>query len=201
MHIQDWKKDVFTVPNLLSLLRLLLIPVYITLYLRAVTPEQYQLAAMIIALSCLTDALDGMIARRWNMISILGKVLDPAADKLTQFALTVCLSLRYPPLKPVLFLFLVKEILQLVLGAAYLHRGKILPGALMTGKVCTTVLFFSLTGLVLFPQVPSAVVTSLAIVNFFFLAISFASYLSAYLGKHPILQDLNPDRSQQRWSE
>ena len=102
MHIKDWKKEVFTIPNLLSLFRLALIPVYIYIYLGATETYQYITAGTIMAVSCLTDLIDGKVARRFNMVSTLGKILDPLADKITQFTLTVCLSLKHPQLFPVL---------------------------------------------------------------------------------------------------
>ena len=94
MFSWNWKKEILTVPNLLSLFRLALIPVYISAYLRAQTGQDHALAAGILAVSCLTDLLDGIIARRFHMISHVGKVLDPLADKLTQLALFLCLSTR-----------------------------------------------------------------------------------------------------------
>ena len=82
MHIKDWKKEVFTIPNLLSLFRLALIPVYIYIYLGATETYQYITAGTIMAVSCLTDLIDGKVARRFNMVSTLGKILDPLADKI-----------------------------------------------------------------------------------------------------------------------
>lgn len=193
MHFNDWKRDILTIPNLLSLFRLGLIPVYVCLYLNAREPVQYYTAGAILAVSCLTDAVDGKIARHFHMISTLGIILDPLADKITQFALTLCLSFRYPALNPVLLLFIVKELFQLILGAVNLSRGKMLPGALMTGKICTTVLFVSLTGLVLFPNVNDTAVQIIAATDSFFLLISFISYLFAYLGRDPKVRDLNQE--------
>ena len=191
MFMKSWKKEILTIPNLLSLFRLGLIPVYIQLYLRAREPVQFYTAGMIMALSCLTDLVDGKIARQFNMVSTLGKILDPLADKITQFTLTVCLSLKYPVLNPVLALFVGKELIQLALGAFYLCRGKMLSSALMAGKICTTVLFISLISLVLFPGIPDAAVKAIAIGNSVFLVISFVSYLLAYFGRTPQIKDLD----------
>ena len=95
MHIKDWKKEVFTIPNLLSLFRLALIPVYIYIYLGATETYQYITAGTIMAVSCLTDLIDGKVARRFNMVSTLGKILDPLADKvLVITALTVFVELK-----------------------------------------------------------------------------------------------------------
>ena len=183
MFIKDWKKEVFTIPNILSVFRILLIPIYIVIYLNAREPADYHLAAFILAASCLTDGIDGFIARRFNMISRLGKFLDPLADKLTQLALTICLSIRYAVLRPVLILFLIKEHFQLFATIFYLRRGKMLGGALIAGKVCTTVLFVSLIALVLFPQLDLRTVKLISMIDFVFLVNAFVSYVLAFFGK------------------
>ena len=192
MFIKDWKKEVFTIPNMLSLFRLVLIPIYVVIYLNATELREYFIAAAILAVSCLTDMIDGKIARHFNMISTLGKILDPIADKATQFTLTLCLSIKYPVLRFVLVLFVIKEGFQGIVGLVNLKRGKILPGALMAGKVCTTILFISLILLVLLPDLNEAWVNSIAIVDFLFLAYAFIRYIFAYYGKNAKIQDMNP---------
>ena len=191
MYIKDWKKEVFTIPNLLSLFRLALIPVYITVYLNAEEDWQYYVAGAILAVSCVTDLIDGKIARRFHMISTVGKVLDPLADKATQFTLTLCLSVHYPVLRPVLVLFVIKEGFQLIVGIIHFRKGKMLPGALMAGKICTTILFVSLIALVLFPGIPRGAVNAIALVDTGFLIFSFISYILAYFGKNTKVQDMD----------
>ena len=159
MPIKDWKKEVFTIPNFLSLFRFCLIPLYVYLYLTAEDMAHYIAAGVVLTLSCLTDLIDGKIARKFNMVSTLGMLLDPIADKATQFSLTLCLSLRYPVLYPVLGLFVIKESFQLIACIIAYSNGKMLPGALLIGKVCTTVLFVSLIFLVLFPDIPGSAVS------------------------------------------
>lgn len=193
MFIKDWKKEVFSIPNLLSLFRLALIPVYAYIYLNATETYHYIIAGTIMAVSCITDMIDGKIARRYNMVTTLGKILDPLADKITQFTLTLCLSLEHPVLMPVLALFVVKEIFQLVMGILHLCKGRMLPGALMAGKICTTVLFVSLIALVLFPNIPPVAVDLIAVIDGVFLAISFVSYILAYFGKNRKVQDLGTE--------
>lgn len=193
MFIKDWKKEIFTIPNLLSLFRLVLIPVYAYIYLHATEDWQYLIAGTIMAVSCITDMIDGKIARRFHMISTLGKILDPLADKITQFTLTLCLSLKYPILHPVLALFVIKEIFQVIVGIIHLRRGKMLPGALLAGKVCTTILFISLIALVLFPNMNPRLVNGIALVDSIFLSISFVSYILAYFGKNTKVQDMKTE--------
>ena len=81
----------------------------------------------------------------------------------------------------------------MTLGILNLMHGKILPGALPAGKISTAVLFVSLVILVLFPEMNAGTVEAIAIVDGIFLTASFFCYLIAYCGKHPLLQDLNPD--------
>lgn len=191
MYIKDWKKEIFTVPNLLSMFRLVMIPFYVAIYLNATSAYEFIAAGSIMAVSCITDLIDGKIARRFHMVSTLGKILDPLADKVTQLTLSLCLSLKYPVLYPMLALFLIKELFQLIVGFLHLRKGKMLPGALMAGKVCTAILFISLIGLVLFPNIDPILVDFIAVTDTIFLAISFISYVLAYFGKNRKVQDLN----------
>ena len=173
-----FKKDIFTIPNLLSLLRLALVPVFATVYLDT---ENIRLATGILTFSCLTDLLDGFIARRFHMISNLGKFLDPLADKITQLAVMLCLPIRYPLVKTLIPLFLTKEITQCALAYFHFRKGKQLDGALWAGKISTAVLFLSLIILMALPAMPMPLVKALVITEALFLIISLACYLSAYL--------------------
>ena len=192
MIIKDWKKDFFTIPNMLSLFRLLLIPVYIVIYLNAGEDiTRYYIAGGILAVSCLTDMVDGQIARHFNMISTIGKILDPFADKMTQFALILCLVIRYTVLIPLVVLFFVKELFQLIAGIFTLRKGKMLTGALITGKVSTAVLFVSLIVLVMFPDINPMAVTIIAWVDFALLAIAFLHYAITYFTHGKMIQKLD----------
>ena len=188
----DWKKEVFTIPNILSLLRLLLIPVYVIIYLNASQPREYFIAGTILTVSCLTDLIDGQIARRFNMVSNLGKVLDPFADKATQFALILCLSVKYRSMFYVLFLFLTKEFFQLVLAWSQFRRGKVLSGALAAGKICTALLFLSLILLVLLPNLKDKIINIIVLVDLLCLSFAFIQYVFAFLGKNAKVQDFEP---------
>ena len=190
MIIKDWKKDLFTIPNMLSFFRLLLIPVYVIIYLNATMPAHYFTAAAILAVSCTTDLIDGQIARRFNMISTVGKFLDPLADKATQFTLTLCLAIRHPVLWTLAALFVLKEGFQLIAGILTFRNGKMLTGALITGKICTAILFVSLILMVLLPDLPSGTVAGITLVDSLFMLVSFAHYGFTYWKKTPMIQDI-----------
>ena len=81
----EWKMNI---PNALSLFRMALLPVFVILYLYSADYGSLIYWAFgILILSGLTDSIDGIIARRFNQITDLGKLLDPMADKLTQLRL------------------------------------------------------------------------------------------------------------------
>lgn len=193
MIIKDWKREIFTIPNLLSLFRLILIPVYVVIYLNADNESDYYLAAGILAVSCLTDMIDGKIARHFNMISTLGKVLDPIADKATQFTLIVCLAIEYPTLRFLAVLFFVKECFQIVAAGISYKKGRILKGALFAGKICTTVLFISLIVLVMFPHINSKIVSIITLTDIIFVMIAFVDYIVAYSRKGNYFQSIEDD--------
>ena len=134
--------------------RILLIPVFCVVYLRADTPGEKYLAAAILLISTVTDFLDGKIARHFHMITEVGKFLDPVADKLTHAAVALCLAFHYPLMRWLIFLMVIKEGFMAVMGAWNLKHGQKLNGAKWFGKVCTATLFLLLLVLVVFPWIP-----------------------------------------------
>lgn len=178
---------------MLSLFRLCLIPVYVLIYLNASQPSHYFLSAAILAVSCLTDLIDGKIARHFNMISTVGKILDPLADKATQFTLIVCLAVRYSILWYLVVFFVIKESFQLIAGGITLRKGKMLTGALLAGKICTTVLFLSLIIMVMIPTLSPKVVTVVAHIDGGFMLVSFIQYIRAYYGKNKKIHDITEE--------
>ena len=145
------KKDIFTIPNGLSLFRLLLVPVIVWLYCKA---GKHNAALGVVALSGLTDIADGYIARHFNMVSDVGKVLDPIADKLTQAALLFSLATRYRVLYWVIALFVVKELMQGILGLMTLKLTDTVNSARWYGKVSTGVFYGVMMALILFDTIP-----------------------------------------------
>ncbi|HOA34462.1 MAG TPA: CDP-alcohol phosphatidyltransferase family protein, partial [Clostridiales bacterium] len=83
----DLLTNIWTVPNILTMIRIILVPIFAVLFLKG----SYIPALVVLLLSGLTDFFDGKIARRFNQISELGKILDPIADKFTQITIAVLL--------------------------------------------------------------------------------------------------------------
>lgn len=127
-----------TIPNVLTIMRIGMIPVFIWLYS---FQQSYELAALVLLISGLTDILDGMIARKFNMISDLGKFLDPVADKLTQASILVCLSVRYPMMLWIFGLMFVKELYAFYSGLQVVKKTGVVLGAQWHGKAATVLLY------------------------------------------------------------
>lgn len=142
--------NIVTVPNALSILRLALVPVFLVLLIT----DQDLWALAILVVSSATDFLDGLIARRFNQISRLGQLLDPAADRLFIFASLVGLSVRQ--VIPLWFVVVIiaREVLLAGIGLVLLrHRFAPLPVHSL-GKLATFCLFIALPLLLLGQVVP-----------------------------------------------
>ena len=132
------KHKIVTIPNALSLFRLCLIPVIIWLYVGC---QRYFLAMYILLLSGLTDIADGIIARKFNMVSDFGKAFDPIADKLTQIAILICLVSRFPNMLLPLVILVVKEIFIGLTSLLVIRKSGQVLGANWHGKVTTVLLY------------------------------------------------------------
>ena len=141
---------VFTLPNVLTLFRLLLIPLFVHFFFAA--PDTHA-ALFVLTLSALSDILDGAIARHFHMESDFGRFLDPLADKLTQAALLLCLSLRYHSVGFLLGLLLIKELAMLSFALLTLQRTDGVHSARWHGKLNSSLLELSLA-LMLLPHFP-----------------------------------------------
>lgn len=151
---ESMKKDIFSIPNILSFIRILLIPLFAWLYLTAGTSGEYYLAAAVVVASGITDFLDGQIARRCNMITEFGKFLDPLADKLTQGTLFLCIAINYPLMWILLAIWLLKDGFMAVMGLVLLKTKQTkLDGARWYGKVCTAIIYVAVLALLFFPGV------------------------------------------------
>ncbi len=164
--VSPYENRIITIPNILSVFRILLLPLFVYLYLHAETTWEFLRAAIVLAVSALTDLADGKIARRFNMISKLGKVLDPIADKLTHITIAFCLCWQIPQMIYVFILLLIKELsmMFMALYGTFRKNKKIWDSAQWYGKVCTTIVFVIFIVLALFPQIPTPVINTLLII-------------------------------------
>lgn len=181
---KDWKKEYFSIPNLMGYFRIILIPVYLIIYINAKDVKDYALAALILLLSAITDFFDGKIARKFDMITEWGKVLDPIADKLTQGIVVISLIIRYDFMGLVLIVFLAQQIIQGVLGLVFIQKTGIVEGAQMFGKVSTAFLDFMIVLLVLWVDIPRKIALTLMTISIFLMTNSLLRYVDYYTRKY-----------------
>ena len=133
-----------TIPNALSVLRILIIPFFAWYFLH----DQLGIAVALLVLSGLSDCVDGLIARKLNQVTELGKMLDPFADKLTQGVVALCLAVKFPVIGPLLLLFIVKEVVMLCCAFGLLKKKKRPCAAQWYGKVATVMFYVSVAAIV-----------------------------------------------------
>lgn len=131
-------KKVWTIPNVLSMIRIGLVPLIIYLYL--CTNFRY-VVGILILMSGLTDIVDGYIARHFNQVSDLGKVLDPIADKLTLISILSCVAYKHTYFIIILGAEVVKDFIVCLSGLYRVHKNKTIHCADWEGKVCTFTIY------------------------------------------------------------
>lgn len=169
------KQRILTVPNILSLLRLALIPLFVGCYARG----ENAATALLLVLSGLTDVLDGWYARRFGAVSDLGKALDPAADKLTQAAMLAMLISRHPQMLLPFVLLVVKELLAAVTGLLIIRRTGIVPSAVWHGKLTTLLLYTLMLTHVIWKDIPPALSNTMTTVCLAMMLYSMAAYAAS----------------------
>lgn len=174
--------DLFKIPNILCYLRILMVPLFLYLYFTAQSSSDYYVATLIVMLSGLTDFLDGQIARRCNMITDLGRIIDPVADKLMQLAMLVALTFSIKYMYLLVILLVVKEVVTSLMGYIILKSiRRRLNGAKWYGKVCTATLYVVMLILVAFPGINSGVQNVLLVICAAGLFLSFIMYMRLYV--------------------
>lgn len=137
--IKRKSKEIFTIPNLLSILRIILILPFSIYFLN----DEYIMAAVMLILSGTTDMFDGMIARKFDQITKLGAMLDPIADKLTLAVVVICVGMKFKVVMPLVVILVVKEVSMLLAGVFLIIKHKTPPASKWYGKVATVVFYVS----------------------------------------------------------
>lgn len=175
-------KWVWNIPNILSIIRLLLVPVIAYTYLISEKEPGYLIwAAICLAVSGITDVVDGIIARKFNQITEIGKVLDPTADKLTQLTVLVCLTIRHLELLPIMVICLCKEVCQIVGGILMLGQGEKMRQSKWFGKMATVVFYVSASAIVAFPSMPMWLKTAAVILMGATMLFAFINYARIFI--------------------
>ena len=171
------RKDLWSIPNMISYVRIFLMPVYVYLSFQ----KQYVTSSYLLLFLAVTDFLDGFIARKYNMVTDFGKFLDPLADKLFQLAIVITLLSRIEGMWVVFVVFMIKE-WSLFLFAAYLYLKykKGMDGAIWCGKLSTAVFYLMTFIMALFPPLSTTTYFIMEACMLITLLISFFVYGSCY---------------------
>ena len=168
------------VPNILSAFRIVLVPVFVAAYFLDGGKVKV-FAAVVYALATVTDFLDGFIARKYNLITNLGRVLDPIGDKLMTLAVLSCITIdRIIPMW-VLMVMLVKEFLMMV-GGTVIHRvaRMDIPPSNYIGKTATVVFFIVCLTLMLFRGIPRRVARIMIFIALALTLMALGSYVMTF---------------------
>ena len=168
------------IPNILSTIRILLVPVFVYVFFSG-AENAHTAAALIFLAASVTDFLDGYIARRFHFITNLGKILDPAGDKLMTLAMVICLAIEGTIPGWIPCFFVGKEVL-MTAGGIFI-RGRMtreMPSSNLLGKTATFVLFCVGVALMLF-DVPPAIALGMIIVTVLLSAAAFISYIVVFV--------------------
>ncbi len=138
-----------TIPNIITLIRFMLIPLYIAVNFSS-SANANEIAISIFIVAMFLDALDGFIARKFDMITDLGKMLDPIADKCTMITVVSCLVAKGKISPWLLGFILIKELTMIICGAFIYKKGKIVIPANIFGKAATFLLTFYIVDCALF---------------------------------------------------
>ena len=172
-------KDLVVIPNILCYLRIIMVGVFLYIYNTATSQNDYYIAMLVVMVAGITDFLDGRIARKFNMITDLGKVIDPVADKLMQFAMLITLTFNVKNMYMLTIYLIIKEVVLALIAFIILKtKGRRLNGAKWYGKVCTAVLYVVMLVFVAVPQLNAYLRNALLIVCAAAITLSFVMYIS-----------------------
>ena len=175
-------KDLVAIPNILCYLRIIMVGVFLYIYNTATSQNDYYIAMLVVMVAGITDFLDGRIARKFNMITDLGKVIDPVADKLMQFAMLITLTFNVKNMYMLTIYLIIKEVVLALIAFIILKtKGRRLNGAKWYGKVCTAVLYVVMLVFVAVPQLNAYLRNALLIVCAAAITLSFVMYIRLYI--------------------
>lgn len=140
VNFDEKLKENLNVPNLLSVIRILLIFPEVYYFVN----DKYIVSAILLSISGITDMFDGYIARRDNKITKLGSMIDPVADKLTLIAIVFCIGSKFKIIMPLAIILFIKELIMLIAGVILLNKHKTPSPSKWYGKLATIVFYFSI---------------------------------------------------------
>ena len=178
MDESKYKYKVITIPNILSFIRVLMIPLFVWFSVKG----RLWISLAIICASWVTDIVDGFIARRYNMVSNVGRILDPIADKLTQLAVMICICLNCRRMLILVIALVVKEVTNGVIGLVMMKKHRDALDSKWHGKLATTVIYITIVAHLIWWQDMSPAVSYLLIgATLAIMTLSFVLYTARHI--------------------
>lgn len=179
-------KNSLTIPNIISFFRLILIPIFVFTYFKESITDHYLWSIIIVITSGVSDILDGFIARKFNMVSDVGKVLDPIADKLTQAVVLLCLVINHISILPMFVVLFVKELITLFAAIYLLSNGTKPISSKWFGKLSTVAIFAAMFYTLIVdycsaPKLPLFILVIIAIVCMIISVVGYFKLFSAHV--------------------
>lgn len=180
MEKRTGENRIITMPNILSLARILMIPFIILSFIH----KEYMFSVLFIVLSGLTDLLDGYIAREYGEITKVGKVLDPVADKLTQLVLLIGLAMKFPFVIITIIIFVLKEFTMGIYNLYFMSKGNEYEGAIIYGKISTMIFYISMILVFFIGRIYINLSISLIFITTIALIISWVGHMIEYTNQY-----------------
>jgi cardiolipin synthase len=168
------------IPNSLSIFRIILIPIFVVLFF-TLDKELVYIPVLVLVLSGITDVADGFVARKFNQITYLGKILDPLADKLTLFFVLGCLAIKDSSILLLATLYFIKEFSMGIGGIIIMKSGKKIASARWFGKATTMYIYGAVVLILLKPAFIEQYMIFVIWIAMILVVFSFIMYVPEYV--------------------
>lgn len=191
------------IPNILSCIRLALIPVFVIIFFFGEGEHKYHIALLVFLLAGATDVVDGYLARKNNWISDIGKILDPLADKLMQCTVLICLAVANLVEAWFITPYILKEFLLVLGGYIILKKRKVVVVSNIVGKLAVVV-FYAVIGTVMIvsptegQQTVPVWINAMCMVSLVCTVVAFVVYMQKQLKPHNQSEEENSKESEEK---
>jgi CDP-diacylglycerol--glycerol-3-phosphate 3-phosphatidyltransferase len=184
------------VPNILTMLRILLVPVFVWFFFFVKTPNSLIWAAVIFVIAEITDYLDGKIARKYNVISNFGKVMDPLADKILTGAALIGIAVIHDQLISIVAVAIIifREVAVSVLRQVYVKRKVYLP-ANNWGKIKTVSQMTGLTATIIYLAIATTESSIIYLIIYYYFWL--VALITAFSGVNYFMPLFFPDENRE----
>lgn len=165
------------IPNILSCIRILMVPLFVVLFFS----NEHWWALAVFILAGMTDVVDGILARRNNWVTNIGKILDPFADKLMQCVVLICLFIEAIVPWWLLVACVAKELLMGAGAIFFFKRQKVVVVSAWCGKLAVCIFYAAIFSMIAFPNMPYTVKIAICCITLFATLFAICKYFYDYM--------------------